>query len=134
MSTTTQMEKPATEKPTSIRFDEHDHAVVDEMAKDLVCESRSDAVRSLVRAWEKNQQIRELVQEAAFVRLPELPRARRYRVVAPFNKMVGIAQVNLKRGQVLSTRSFQGPRQRCRGLSAQGFLYSRTYSPPAAPI
>lgn len=44
----------------------------------------------------------QLVQEAAFVRLPELPRAHRYRVVAPFKKMVGVFEVELKRGQVVT--------------------------------
>jgi len=42
------------------------------------------------------------VQEAAFVRLPQLPRVQRYRVVAPFKKLIGTMEIELKRGQILS--------------------------------
>ncbi len=100
-----QPQKPASDKPTSptsVRFEPEEHAVVDAMAEDLDCKSRSDALRAVVRAWAKSPEVREFVREAAFVRLPQLPRVMRYRVVAPFKKLVGTFEVELKRGQVVT--------------------------------
>src|SRR6266851_4056027 len=99
----TEPQKPTpTPTPTSVRFDEEEHAVVDAMAEDLDCKSRSEGIRAFVRAWAKSPEVRERVREAAFVRLPQLPRAHRYRVVAPFKKLVGTMEIELKRGQILS--------------------------------
>jgi len=95
-------EKPASPSPTSVRFDEEEHAVVDAMAEDLDCKSRSDALRAVVRAWAKSPEVREFVREAAFVRLPQLPRMMRYKVLAPFRKLVGTFEVELKRGEVVT--------------------------------
>src|SRR5216683_2376530 len=97
----TEPQKP-TPTPTSVRFDEEEHAVVDALAEDLDCKSRSEGIRAFVRAWAKSPEVRERVREAAFVRLPQLPRVQRYRVVAPFKKLVGTFEVELKRGQVVT--------------------------------
>src|SRR5216683_4712954 len=99
----TEPQKPASPSPTSVRFDEEELALIDALVDSLDCtpRSRAEAMRRLVRSTAKAE-VLELVQEAAFVRLPQLPRVQRYRVVAPFKKLVGIVEVELKRGQVLS--------------------------------
>src|SRR5207247_1958385 len=94
-------EKLTSPSPTSIRFDEQEHALVESLREALRCSSMADALRAVVRAT-TNPEVMQRVQEAAFVRLPELPRAHRYRVVAPFKKMIGVFEVELKRGQVVT--------------------------------
>src|SRR5438105_4852754 len=84
----TPIEKPTSPSPTSVRFDDQEHAMVESLRKALGCSSMADALRAVVRTT-ANPEVMQLVQEAAFVRLPELPRAQRYRVVAPFKKLVG---------------------------------------------
>jgi len=77
--------------------------LIDALVDSLDCtpRSRAEAMRRLVRSTAKAE-VLELVQEAAFVRLPHLCRAQRYRAVAPFRGMIGITNIELKRGQVLT--------------------------------
>jgi len=62
---------------------------------------RSRALRKLVMAASKPEAV-AAIEEASYVRPATLPKAWRYRFIAPFKVMVGIDNLDFRRGAIIS--------------------------------
>jgi hypothetical protein len=88
------------EFPTSVRLTAEQSARIDQAAERWGC-TRSAVMGRLADAL-ADEEVMASVEQVTFQRQAQLPKARRFRLVAPWKGLIGITTYDFKRGDILS--------------------------------